>query len=245
MLRNRRYLLFSAVLLLFAIVLISWKVNADKEDNNFVSFIANPMTQNVQLYWKDDKGIKLKSLANLKKHVESKKQQLQFGCNAGMYTMDHGPLGLYIENGEKVKSLNTDSGKGNFYLKPNGVFYLTKDHKAYVCETSQFKETTTIQWATQSGPMLVIDGKIHSAFKQGSSNLNIRNGVGVLPDGRVLFAMSKAPVNLYDFAGYFLRKGCENALYLDGAVSRCYAPDQGCSQLDGEFGVMIGVTLAE
>ena len=242
---RRRPFLFFAVFCIFSIVLISWKVNADKEDNNFVSFIANPMTQNVQLYWKDDKGTKLKSLANLKKHVESKKQQLQFGCNAGMYTMDHGPLGLYIENGEKVKSLNTDSGKGNFYLKPNGVFYLTKDHKAYVCETSQFKETTTIQWATQSGPMLVIDGKIHSAFKQGSSNLNIRNGVGVLPDGKVLFAMSKEPINLYDFASYFLQKGCNQALYLDGAVSRTFLPEKNWEQFDGDFGVMIGVTLAK
>lgn len=242
---NRRHFLFPAVILLFAAVLISWKVTTGADESNFVSFIANPMTQHVQMYWKDDKGNKLNSLANLKKHVESKKQQLQFGCNAGMYTLDHSPLGLYIENGKKIKALNTKSGKGNFYLMPNGVFYLTKDHKAFVCETSQFKETSSIQWATQSGPMLVIDGAIHSAFKQGSTNLNIRNGVGILPDGKVLFAMSKEPINLYDFASYFLQKGCKQALYLDGAVSRTFLPEKNWEQLDGDFGVMIGVTLAK
>ena len=37
--------------------------------------------------------------------------------------------------------------------------------------------------------MLIIDGQIHSAFKEGSTNLNIRNGVGILPDNKVIFAM--------------------------------------------------------
>lgn len=245
MINTRPRILLFAAIFFFCAVFISWKNTTSADESNFVSFTANPMTQNIQLYWKDDKGNELNSLANLKKHVESKKQQLQFGCNGGMYAMDHSPVGLYIENGKKIKSLNTKSGRGNFYLMPNGVFYLTKDHKAFVCETSQFKETSSIQWATQSGPMLVIDGKIHSAFKQGSTNLNIRNGVGILPDGKVLFVMSKEPINLYDFASYFLEKGCKQALYLDGAVSRAFLPEKKWEQLDGDFGVMIGVTSAK
>jgi uncharacterized protein YigE (DUF2233 family) len=90
--------------------------------------------------------------------------------------------------------------------------------------------------------MLVIDGKIHPAFKQGSANLNIRNAVGILPDGKIVFAMSKTQINFYDFAMYFKELGCENALFLDGFVSRTYLPEENWVQTDGNFGVMIGVT---
>lgn len=38
------------------------------------------------------------------------------------------------------------------------------------------------------------------------------------------------------------KKGCKNALYLDGFVSRTYLPEKNWSQLDGNFGVIIGVT---
>ncbi len=92
--------------------------------------------------------------------------------------------------------------------------------------------------------MLVIDGKIHPSLKEGSSNLNIRNGVGILPDNRVVFVMSKEEVNFYDFANYFRRIGCKDALYLDGFVSRTYLPGKKWIQTDGNFGVIIGVTTS-
>jgi uncharacterized protein YigE (DUF2233 family) len=89
--------------------------------------------------------------------------------------------------------------------------------------------------------MLVIDHVIHPSFRKGSENLNIRNGVGILPDGKVLMAISKVPVNLYDFALYFKNAGCKNALYLDGFVSRIYDPSRNILSGDEKFGVMIGV----
>ncbi|MNS90583.1 hypothetical protein D3C72_1246390 [compost metagenome] len=98
-----------------------------------------------------------------------------------------------------------------------------------------------MRFATQSGPMLVIDGKIHPAFDQTSQNVNIRNGVGILPDGKVLFAMSKSLITFYDFARYFQEKGCKNALYLDGGISKTYLPEQGYTDKTGDFGVIIGV----
>jgi len=90
--------------------------------------------------------------------------------------------------------------------------------------------------------MLLIDGKNHSAFIEGSKNLNIRNGVGILPDNKVFFAMSKTEIYFYDFAKYFQSLGCKNALYLDGYVSRTYLPEKNWEQTDGNFGVIIGVT---
>ena len=131
---------------------------------------------------------------------------------------------------------------GNFYLKPNGVFYLTKDKKAAICQTTDFQASNEIIFATQSGPLLLLNGAIHPAFRQGSPNVTIRSGVGILPDGKVIFAMSKTPMNFYDFAEYFKNRGCQNALYLDGFVSRTYLPEKDWAQTDGNFGVIIGVT---
>ena len=88
--------------------------------------------------------------------------------------------------------------------------------------------------------MLLINGAYHNKFIKGSSNLHIRNGVGVLPNGNILFAMSKEKVNFYDLATLFKQKGCKNALYLDGYVSRTYLPSANWQQLDGNFGVIIG-----
>jgi uncharacterized protein YigE (DUF2233 family) len=162
--------------------------------------------------------------------------------NGGMYMKDNSPQGLFIQNNTTLTPMDTLSGTGNFYLKPNGVFYLTRDNKAVVCQSKEFVDNGQINFATQSGPMLVIDGQIHQAFKKGSINLNIRNGVGILPDNRVIFAMSKQEVNFYDFAEFFMSMGCKNALYLDGFVSRTYLPEENWQQLDGNFGVIIAVT---
>jgi uncharacterized protein YigE (DUF2233 family) len=208
--------------------------------SRFLSFVTEP--SNIKFYWKDDNGKIFKSIQNLKSFVEIKNQELKFAMNGGMYMKDNSPQGLYIENSITQTPLDTLSGTGNFYLKPNGVFYLTKDNKAFVCETGKFTNDGQVNFATQSGPMLLIDGEIHPAFKKGSKNLNIRNGVGILPDNKVVFAISKEEVNFNDFAEFFKGKGCKNALYLDGLVSRTYLPEEKWEQLDGNFGVIIGVT---
>jgi uncharacterized protein YigE (DUF2233 family) len=212
---------------------------AQRAEDRFVSYTTTPGA--IVLYWKDARGQPLKSLQRLKQYIEKQGKTLAFGMNAGMYRPDNSSQGLFIDHGTIRQPLDTLSGGGNFYMKPNGVFYITTTHHAGVCTTPRFTPYDTITFATQSGPMLLIDGAIHPAFKKGSANLNIRNGVGILPDGQVLFAMSKEPVNFYDFAQFFLSKGCKNALYLDGFVSRTYLPAQDWKQLDGNFGVMIGV----
>jgi len=222
------------------LVLCSVRVfGQDVDSTRFLSFVAEP--SDIKFYWKDDQGQVIGSLQNLKSLVGSKNQELRFAMNGGMYQKDSTPQGLFVENGKMLASIDTLSGSGNFYLKPNGVFYLTKD-KADVCESTKYLPRKDVQFATQSGPMLIIDGKIHPAFIKGSANLNIRNGVGLLPGNKVLFVMSKVAVNFYDFASYFKSMGCENALYLDGFVSRTYLPEKNWTQLDGNFGVIIGVT---
>lgn len=210
-------------------------------NDQIISFTVDLKKQDLQLYWKNDDGRPLRNIQNLKSYVERKGKTLLFAANAGMYQQDNSPLGLFIQNGETLSPLNTRSANGNFYLKPNGVFYIV-GNRAFISTTENFKSNDKIKYATQSGPMLVIDGKIHPAFRQGSVNGNIRNGVGILPDGKIVFAMSKSEINFYDFAKYFQDLGCENALYLDGFVSRTYLPEKNWTQTDGNFGVMIGVT---
>ncbi|MEO6039764.1 MAG: phosphodiester glycosidase family protein [Saprospiraceae bacterium] len=213
-----------------------------EENNLIISYEVDLQKQNLHLYWKNEGGQILENIGNLKNWLTLKGENLVFAMNAGMFKPDHSPQGLFIQDQKIVEKLDTASGDGNFYLKPNGVFYTTADNLAVICKTENFSPGTAIKYATQSGPMLVIDGHIHPAFKAGSSNLHIRNGVGILPDGKVLFAMSKDKINLYDFANYFINAGCQNALYLDGFVSRMYLPEKHWLQTDGDFGVIIGVT---
>lgn len=210
------------------------------ESDSFITHIVDPQKKQLRFFWKDENGKIYGSIQNLRNGLEKKKQKLVFAMNGGMYMEDRSPLGLYIENGKTIAPINNRSGNGNFYLQPNGIFYLSKKGKAVICKTENFVPHPSISYATQSGPMLLVNGKINPNFKPGSANLNIRNGVGILPNGEILFAMSKQPVNFYNFALYFKNAGCANALYLDGFVSRTYLPEQNWLQTDGDFGVMIG-----
>jgi uncharacterized protein YigE (DUF2233 family) len=241
-LKRKGKIIFVSLLLLLTAGLIAFTTTRNALNDQILAFTVDTKIQDLQLYWKNDNGETLKSIQNLKNYVESKNLTLTFAMNGGMFNKDFSPQGLFIQNKKTFAVLDTADGSGNFYLKPNGVFYITTDNTPIVCKTTDFKDNGKIKYATQSGPMLVVDGQIHSAFKDGSTNLNIRNGVGILPDNKIIFAMSKTEINFYDFAKYFQSLGCKNALYLDGFVSRTYLPEKKWTQTDGNFGVIIGVT---
>lgn len=231
------------VLVTFLLVLYSCFTLFQKvPTENFVTYKVNPTKETVSFYWKNENNLNFGSLGNLKNWLALKDKELIFATNGGMYSKDFSPQGLFIENYIKKTSLDTTTGKGNFYLKPNGVFYITKQNKAYISKTENFEYSENIKYATQSGPMLIANDKIHNAFTKDSKNLNIRNGVGILDNGDIIFVMSKKEINFYDFATYFKDLGCKNALYLDGFVSRTYLPKENWIQTDGNFGVIIGVT---
>jgi uncharacterized protein YigE (DUF2233 family) len=242
--KSRIFLLTISLLLLVVVVFLFAKSKGSPGDE-FVSFIVNPKAQDLRLYWKDGNQQNFVSIENLRVWLAKNHQKLVFAMNGGMYKKDNTPVGLFIENQKILMPLDTSNGEGNFYLKPNGVFYITTDNVPFVCRSSEFCNKNNVKYATQSGPMLVIDGQIHPVFKINSTSLNIRNGVGILPDNKILFAMSKKEINFYDFANYFKKMGCVNALYLDGLVSRTYLPEQNWVQIDGNFGVIIGVSSVE
>jgi uncharacterized protein YigE (DUF2233 family) len=231
-------LIIVLLLVAFSTLLLQFSL----KDGDYICYVVNPKKQKLALYWKDEKQINFGSLQNLKQWLHKNNDELLFATNGGMYKKDHSPQGLFIENYKIKTAIDTSLGSGNFYMKPNGVFYITSDNKAFVVKTEDFKNNSKVKFATQSGPMLLIDGAIHSSFNKASTNLNIRNGVGILPNNEVIFAMSKKEVSFYEFADFFKKKGCLNALYLDGFVSRTYCPSENNNQLDGDFGVIIGIT---
>jgi uncharacterized protein YigE (DUF2233 family) len=231
------HILISVFLLLVVTIgILSFKGS----DERILSYTVDARYQTLQFFWKDDKGHILNNFPNLKNYLHQQHKQLVFAMNGGMFKEDYSPLGLYIDSGKLLNPINKANGYGNFYLKPNGVFYITKSGIAGITSTDKFVNKG-IRYATQSGPMLIVDGAIHPLFTKASKNVNIRNGVGILPDGKILFAISKQEINLYDFAKYFRDAGCKNALYLDGFVSRIYLPGKNRVDMDGRFGVMIAV----
>ena len=173
--------------------------------------------------------------------------RLAFAMNAGMYHPDRDPVGLLVIEGNRIGRLITSDGPGNFGLLPNGVF-CWGDGRGYVIESRRFaRKSPTCQFATQSGPMLVIGGRLHPRFLATSNSTYVRNGVGVSRDGRTAwFAISREQVNFHTFARLFRDwLKTPNALYLDGNVSRIYAPAAGINDRGGLFGPILGVVVEE
>ncbi len=178
-----------------------------------------------KLFWKQPNGQPYGSLRNIPQTDGPKTGQLVFATNAGIYQTDRTPLGLYVENGRELVRANTAAGTGNFYIKPNGVFYVSGD-SAGILETRKFlQQRPHSDIATQSGPMLVVNGAINPRFSPNSDSRKIRNGVGVQDGHRVVFVISNNPVTFSNFSQFFRNAlHCSNALYLDGSVSSIYAP---------------------
>ncbi|MDE2042161.1 MAG: phosphodiester glycosidase family protein [Alphaproteobacteria bacterium] len=217
--------------------------SAKPETSQFVELMLDPAKDDIRMVWKDSDGDRYDSFDAVTQDISDQGHTVRFAMNGGMFTPDYVPLGLYMENGQRLHKLNTHSGQGNFAIPPNGIFVLTRDHRADIIKTQDYSPDPNIQYATQSGPMLVIDGKINDAFHRRSANLNVRNGVCVRADGKVILSMSKQPISFYDFAAHFQHEGCENALYLDGAISQARLPEAGWSQQTGDnLGTMIIVT---
>ncbi|WP_449429668.1 phosphodiester glycosidase family protein [Rhodanobacter umsongensis] len=187
----------------------------------------------LSLHWRDPQsGQPFGNIEALRQWGEAQGQQLLFATNAGIYDKQFAPLGLYVENGKTVVPLNLAHGNpasGNFSLLPNGVFAVYPDGHAAVRTSAAFKaDNKPVQWATQSGPMLLIDGKLNDQFVDDSASLKWRSGVCVKTPTEVIFAVSEAPVNFHTFGRLFRDKlGCRDALYLDGSISQLYVDGEG------------------
>ncbi len=199
--------------------------------------------EDIRLFLNDPDGRVLGQFGAVDRMLRDQGQQLVFAMNAGMYHLNRSPVGLYIEDGVQQMRLITAAGPGNFGLLPNGVLCL-RPGRIDVIETMAFRrQAPDCRSATQSGPMLVIDGALHPRFLPDSTSRYVRNGVGTSADGqRVVFAISDQPVTFHQF-GRLFRDGLNlpNALFFDGNISRLYAPQ--LDRNDGGFpvGPIVGI----
>lgn len=206
------------------------------EGADFTVCKLDPAETELRLFLDDpDSGKPLGSFDNVDALLRQRGERLRFAMNAGMYHQDRSPVGYYLEDGKERAPVISSDGPGNFGLLPNGIFCIG-DGWARVIETQAYlRERPACRHATQSGPMLVIDGALHPRFLPDSDSRYVRNGVGTSADGRtVWFAISERPVNFHLFARLFRDAlGARQALYFDGNISRLYAPSLG--RHDGGF----------
>lgn len=206
---------------------------------------VNPATERLELFLNDPSGKPYAHFSVIEAALDAKGQTLGFAMNAGMYHQDRRPVGLYIEDGATRAPLQTKESYGNFGLLPNGVLCLTDD-SAQVIETLRYRDSnTSCRAATQSGPMLVIDGELHPRFLQDSTSRYIRNGVGTTNAGdRAVFVISRNPVTFHQFGSFFRDAlGLPQALYFDGNVSRMHAPALNRSDAGFRMGPIVGLPV--
>ena len=212
------------------------------EDKSFSVCEAAPVDE-VRLYLRDDQGDILGTFDRLGTQVADDRRELVFAMNGGMYHPDRRPVGLYVEDGVEETALVTREGPGNFGLLPNGVLCIAEAGISVV-ESRAFEALRpACEFASQSGPMLVIDGALHPRFLPESTSEFIRNGVGVTEDGAFFAVISDDPVTFHQFGRFFRDVlGTRNALFMDGKVSRLFAPAFGRRDIGFPFGPMLVVT---
>lgn len=226
---------------------------SDEKGGRYDALIVNLQQANLKLFFQDRNRRHIGSFKRLKEVVERNGEQLNFAMNAGIFEQGYIPTGLHIDNGKEMQAINLRGGQdnfdGNFYLLPNGVFAV-RNGEALIDESRHFADTfgkaKDFTLATQSGPLLLLNGEIHSKFDPKSANKTVRNGVGIIDTKTVVFLISRNPVTLFDFASVFKEKfGCRNALYLDGAISKMYLPEVGEESNDSLFAGILAITSSK
>ncbi len=202
--------------------------------------------QTIKLFHSDPEGTVYRHFDALAATLQQQGQNLVFAMNAGMYHPNRDAVGLYIEGGIEHSKINRNAGPGNFHLLPNGIFYLQGNRAGVAATETYLASGVQPDFATQSGPMLVIDGKLHPRFIRDGTSRKIRNGVGVSDDGKtVTFVLSEGRVNFHDFGRLFRdHLNIDNALFLDGSISRIYVRDLQRNDPGRAMGPIVGVVEA-
>lgn len=207
----------------------------------FTAIRVDVRKERIELFLRDEAGRTFNRFDRLSSWLASRNERLRFAMNAGMFHPDLSPVGLLVQDGRQVSPLNLSDGAGNFFLKPNGVFFVSESGPRIVESTEYPALARGVRLATQSGPLLVRSGVLHPAVNAASTSRLLRNGVGVSGD-TVVFVISEQPVNFYEMATYFRDElHCPDALYLDGVVSSLYAADLQRSDSRADLGPIIGV----
>lgn len=193
---------------------------------DYALFVAP--AEHVRLMWQNSEGENYRTMRAAGKALEAQGKTVALMMNAGIFSKNGTPAGLWIEHGTVLHKLNTAKGKGNFHIEPNGVFYL-RGKEAGIVTTSHWQQKPVhVDYALQSGPMLLIDGKINPRFLKNLSSSYKRNAVCITRGNALYFIITtqyrKEWPNFYHLAQTLQAFGCYQALYLDGALSDYYLP---------------------
>ena len=233
--RNTAFILIGVVALALAGLLLfdvrapaAPCVEQSFEGDAFTVCAYQPMRDEIALAWADGQGGALRSFEALAASGLVDARRVRFAMNAGMFDASGAPIGLFVAHGHEERALNQKTGPGNFHMQPNGVFFVDAERRPHILTTADYAAgNLQPEWATQSGPMLVIAGQLNAQFAQDGPSRYVRNGVGV-HDGLAYFVISESAVSFGKFARFFRDAlKCRDALYFDGAVSSLWAPALG------------------
>lgn len=215
------------------------------EGNRYTICTVDMGSEDLRLFLNDEDGALLGQFSAVDTMLADEGKKLGFAMNAGMYHDNRAPVGHYVEDGEEVMRVIPNAGPGNFGLLPNGILCI-RPGRADVIETLRYqREAPDCTYATQSGPMLVIDGALHPRFLPDSTSRYVRNGVGTSADGQTaIFAISGNAVTFHEFGRLFRDElGTPNALFLDGNISRLYAPQVNRDDFGFALGPIVGTVV--
>jgi len=200
-------------------------------DRTFLYCIIDPERADLRISDRRDYA-GLYDFQTLETRARKEGKDLVFAMNGGMFHPDKQAVGLLVQEGQRLSPLNLRKGSGNFYMQPNGVFFVDKNGRARLLPSKVFASEVksgkinlaSLQVATQSGPMMMFNRRRNAKFNENSPNRHFRNAVGVMEDGRVMFVLSQQRVTFFELTDFMKKWGCKDALYLDGVVSRMYLP---------------------
>lgn len=213
------------------------------QDQRFTQCIAVPGRHRIETRLSGADGVIFRGFAGLARALDAEK--IAFAVNGGMYDFGSRPIGYYVEDGERRMPLNRNDGPGNFHLKPNGVFFGDAEGNWRVMTSDDFAANVSKRpaFGTQSGPMLLIGGKLHPRISPAGTSLKFRNAVGVDREGQAHFVLSEDPVSFGAMAAFMRdRAGTPDALFLDGTVSSLWHPSSGRMDAGYPLGPLIVVS---
>ena len=142
--------------------------------------------------------------------------------NGGFFDQNYHPLGLRIGSQRQHSPLKRISWWGIFYVK---------NQLPYLLSLAQYVSDQHVDFAVQSGPRLLINGKIPS-LKTGYAE---RSALGITLDKRVIILVTNnAPMTTTTLA-QLLKKSplnCKDALNLDGGSSSQLNANMGLFQIN-------------
>ncbi len=181
------------------------------------AFRIDPKQYHLHLAFAQDQHLVNSSVKAL-----SESQRALIGINGGFFAPDYSPIGLRLTRGKLRSPLKAISWWGIFYLQ-NG--------DAHISSQSQFRPNANIEFAIQSGPRLLINGRIPK-LKPGVAQ---RTALGITRQGKIVIMVTQNyPMTTQELA-QTLRDHleCTDALNLDGGSStQLYAKI-------GEFNLLI------